>query len=60
QPILTVCRYDSSPVNTGDPELIDWLREHGADEDTIDRGRNALQVVESNHGEQIKVNFLPC
>ncbi|XP_078068704.1 LOW QUALITY PROTEIN: mitogen-activated protein kinase kinase kinase 5-like [Mustelus asterias] len=37
QPILTVCRYDSSPVNTGDPELIDWLRKHGADEDTIDR-----------------------
>ncbi|XP_038655370.1 mitogen-activated protein kinase kinase kinase 5 [Scyliorhinus canicula] len=37
QPILTVCRYDSSPVNTGDPELIDWLREHGADEDTVDR-----------------------
>ncbi|XP_060705912.1 mitogen-activated protein kinase kinase kinase 5 [Hemiscyllium ocellatum] len=36
-PVLSVCRYDSSPVNTGDPELIDWLREHGADEDTIDR-----------------------
>ncbi|XP_067840904.1 mitogen-activated protein kinase kinase kinase 5 [Heptranchias perlo] len=36
-PVLSVCHYDSSPVNTGDPDLIDWLREHGADEDTIDR-----------------------
>uniref|UniRef100_UPI00398E50AC mitogen-activated protein kinase kinase kinase 5 isoform X1 n=2 Tax=Pristiophorus japonicus TaxID=55135 RepID=UPI00398E50AC len=36
-PVLSVCHYDSSPVNTGDPELTDWLREHGADEDTIDR-----------------------
>ncbi|XP_051881014.1 mitogen-activated protein kinase kinase kinase 5 [Pristis pectinata] len=36
-PILSVCHYDSSPVNSGDPELISWLKEHGADEDTIDK-----------------------
>ncbi|XP_067882182.1 LOW QUALITY PROTEIN: mitogen-activated protein kinase kinase kinase 5-like [Heterodontus francisci] len=35
-PALSVCHHDSL-VNTGDPELIDWLREHGADEETIDR-----------------------
>lgn len=36
-PILSVCHYNSSPVNSGDPELISWLKEHGADEDTVDK-----------------------
>ncbi|XP_059838487.1 mitogen-activated protein kinase kinase kinase 5 isoform X1 [Hypanus sabinus] len=36
-PTLSVCHYDSSPINPGDPELISWLKEHGADEDTIDK-----------------------
>ncbi|XP_069743325.1 mitogen-activated protein kinase kinase kinase 5 [Narcine bancroftii] len=36
-PSLSVCHYDSSSVNTADPELISWLKDHGADEDTIDK-----------------------
>ncbi|XP_078255865.1 mitogen-activated protein kinase kinase kinase 5 [Rhinoraja longicauda] len=36
-PILSVCHYNSSPVNSGDPELISWLKEHGADEDTVNK-----------------------
>ncbi|XP_006915447.1 mitogen-activated protein kinase kinase kinase 5 [Pteropus alecto] len=36
-PGLPVCHLTSSGTNTEDSELIDWLRENGADEDTISR-----------------------
>lgn len=44
-PILSVCHYNSSPVNSGDPELISWLKEHGADEDTVDKVRKIFKSL---------------
>uniref|UniRef100_G3SM05 mitogen-activated protein kinase kinase kinase n=1 Tax=Loxodonta africana TaxID=9785 RepID=G3SM05_LOXAF len=36
-PGLSVCHLNSPSTNTEDSELTDWLRENGADEDTISR-----------------------
>ncbi|EQB78742.1 mitogen-activated protein kinase kinase kinase 5 [Camelus ferus] len=36
-PGLPVCHLNSPGTNTEDSELTDWLRENGADEDTISR-----------------------
>ena len=36
-PGLPVCHPNSPGTNTEDSELTDWLRENGADEDTISR-----------------------
>ncbi|XP_023567965.1 mitogen-activated protein kinase kinase kinase 5 [Octodon degus] len=36
-PELPVCHLNSPGANTEDSELISWLRENGADEDTISR-----------------------
>lgn len=36
-PGVPVCHLNSPGTNTEDSELTDWLRENGADEDTISR-----------------------
>ncbi|XP_029452776.1 mitogen-activated protein kinase kinase kinase 5 [Rhinatrema bivittatum] len=36
-PRVSICRLGRAGSSTDDPELIDWLREHDADEDTISR-----------------------
>ncbi|MGH0156978.1 UNVERIFIED_CONTAM: hypothetical protein FKN15_034988 [Acipenser sinensis] len=42
--------HRSSSAHRGDPELTNWMKEHNADHDTIERRRNAVQVVERYHG----------
>lgn len=37
-----MCHLTSSGTNTEDSELIDWLRENGADEDTISRVKKTI------------------
>ncbi|XP_064408261.1 mitogen-activated protein kinase kinase kinase 5 isoform X2 [Latimeria chalumnae] len=34
--------------------LLQWLRTHGADEDTVEKGRSALQTLGSDNGAQNK------
>uniref|UniRef100_A0A4W3K4P1 mitogen-activated protein kinase kinase kinase n=1 Tax=Callorhinchus milii TaxID=7868 RepID=A0A4W3K4P1_CALMI len=44
-PALSVCHHDSTE-STADPELIDWLREQGADEDTIENDYNLTDILQ--------------
>lgn len=41
-PGLPVCHLNSPGTNTEDSELTEWLRENGADEDTISRVKKTL------------------
>lgn len=36
-PCVSVCHFEPSTTGAEDPELIDWLKDHNADEDTINR-----------------------
>ncbi|XP_043943051.1 mitogen-activated protein kinase kinase kinase 5 [Protopterus annectens] len=45
-PALSASHLQSFSRNAGDPQLVDWLREHGADDYTIDRLNPALSRTE--------------
>lgn len=41
-PVLPVYHLTSPDTNTEDSELTDWLKENGADEDTINRVKKTV------------------